>query len=168
MDTGIPTTHPCVIRDTAAGDLGWILMRHGEVYSRDHGWGLAFEALVARVIADFAESHDPKREHCWIGEIDGARAGSIMLVRVDDSTAKLRLLLVEPIARGRGLGRALVRTCLSFAAAAGYSQVVLFTCSTLLSARKIYEAEGFQLVREFVDPVFKEGELAQEWSVKLR
>lgn len=156
-----------LLRTAADGDLEWIVQRHKDIYTRDHGWGPAFDALVARIIADFARSHDPQRERCWIGEVDGKRAGSIMLVRVDDATAKLRVLLVEPEARGRGLGAGLVNACVRFARDAGYRRITLWTCSVLVPARRLYESAGFRLVQERPDPMFDEGELAQEWELDL-
>jgi ribosomal protein S18 acetylase RimI-like enzyme len=156
-----------VLRPPRPGDLGWIVQRHGVLYAAEYRWGSAFEALVARVAADYAAQHDPRRERCWIAEVAGDRVGSVLLVRQDDDVAKLRLLLVEPQARGLGIGQALVSECLAFARAAGYREITLFTCSVLTAARRIYEAAGFQLVREFADPLFNPGEMAQEWRRRL-
>jgi len=136
-----------LIRDLdRPGDLGWVVQRHGEVYAQEFGWDTSFEALVARIVADYAEKRDPARENAWIAEIDGERAGCVFCVRKDDQTAQLRILLVDPIARGRGLGQRLVRTCLDFARSAGYRRVMLWTNDPLVSARRIYLAEGFRLV----------------------
>jgi DNA-binding MarR family transcriptional regulator/GNAT superfamily N-acetyltransferase len=139
---------PYVIRRLGAGDLGWVVYRHGVLYSQEYGWGQEFEALVAGIVAGFGERHDPARETGWIAEADGERAGCIFCVRKDDETAQLRLLLVEPSARGLGLGGALVRECLRFATEAGYRRITLWTRDNLLSARRIYQAAGFELVEE--------------------
>ncbi|NUT03270.1 MAG: GNAT family N-acetyltransferase, partial [Hamadaea sp.] len=128
------------------GDLGWVVQRHGEVYAAEFGWDTSFEALVARIVADYAEKHDPERERAWIAEVDGQRAGCVFCVRKDEQTAQLRILLVDPIARGRGVGQRLVRACVDFARGVGYARMMLWTNDPLVSARKIYLAEGFQLV----------------------
>ena len=131
------------------GDLGWVVMAHGEVYDEQFGWDTSFEALVCRIVADFVGDHDPDREAAWIAEVDGIRAGCIFCVSDDDpSVARLRILLVAPSARGLGIGGRLVDRCLTFAKAAGYTMVTLWTNDVLTSARRIYEAAGFQLVDE--------------------
>jgi GNAT superfamily N-acetyltransferase len=128
------------------GDLGWVIQRHGEIYAEEFGWDTTFEALVARIVADYAEQHDPRVEAAWIAEVDGERAGCVFCVRKDDQTAQLRILLVEPSARGRRLGQQLVRTCVDFARDAGYPKLTLWTNHPLVAARRIYLAEGFDLV----------------------
>lgn len=128
------------------GDLGWVVARHGEIYAAEFGWDTTFEALVARIVADYAEKQDPQREAAWIAEVDGERAGCVFCVRKDERTAQLRILLVDPAARGRGLGRRLVRACLGFAREAGYAKMMLWTNEPLAAARRIYLAEGFALV----------------------
>jgi GNAT superfamily N-acetyltransferase len=128
------------------GDLGWVVQRHGEIYAEEFGWDTTFEALVARIVADYADKHDPDREAAWMAEVDGRRAGCVFCVRKDDRTAQLRILLVEPHARGRRLGTRLVRTCVDFARSAGYERVMLWTNHPLVAARAIYVAEGFRLV----------------------
>ena len=130
------------------GDLGWVVMAHGEQYAREFGWDVSFEALVARIVADWAGKHDDAREAAWIAELDGRRVGCVFCVREDDATARLRILLVDPAARGQRLGARLVRTCIEFARDAGYRRMVLWTNDPLRAARAIYLAEGFRLTAE--------------------
>ena len=138
-----------MIRDLGApGDLGWVVMAHGEQYAAEFGWDTTFEALVARIVADYAADHDPAREGAWIAERDGRRVGCVFCVRKDDETAQLRILLVTPEGRGSGLGRQLVDRTVAFARAAGYRRVVLWTNDPLAAARRIYLERGFRLVDE--------------------
>jgi GNAT superfamily N-acetyltransferase len=130
------------------GDLGWVVMAHGEVYAEEFGWNAEFEALVARIVADYAAGRDPAREAAWIAELDGQRVGCVFLVAKDSHTAQLRILLVDPAARGRHLGRRLVGECIGFARRAGYRRLVLWTNEPLAAARRIYLASGFTLVSE--------------------
>jgi GNAT superfamily N-acetyltransferase len=155
------------LRDPAPGDLGWILARHEILYGAANGWGAPFDALVARVLADFTERGDRRHERLWMAWLGDRPVGDVMCVREDDRTAKLRLLHVEPDARGLGIGTLLVAECLRFARASGYERMVLWTNSTLAPARRIYEREGFTLEREQPDPVFNAGELAQIWTLEL-
>ncbi len=130
------------------GDLGWVVMAHGEVYASELGWDETFEALISRIVADYAGKHDPSRESAWIAELDGQRVGSVFCVAVDARTAQLRLLLVHPAGRGHRLGARLTRTCIDFARDAGYERIRLWTNHPLLAARAIYVAAGFTLVDE--------------------
>ncbi|MBA2955236.1 GNAT family N-acetyltransferase [Nocardioides sp. MAH-18] len=150
------------------GDLGWMVMAHGEAYDREFGWDSDFEALVARIVAEFATSHDAQREAAWIGEVDGERAGSVLLVSGDEpGVARLRILLVTPAARGLGLGTRLVEECLSFARATGYEAVVLWTNDVLASARRIYQSLGFSLVEEERHHSFGRDLVGQSWRLQL-
>lgn len=130
------------------GDLGWVVMAHGEVYAAEYGFNGEFEALVAKIVADYAAGPDPQREAAWIAEADGQRAGCVFLVAKDAETAQLRILLVDPAARGRHLGRRLVAECIEFARMAGYRRMILWTNEPLAAARRIYLAAGFCLVSE--------------------
>jgi GNAT superfamily N-acetyltransferase len=150
------------------GDLGWVVMSHGEIYHRQFGWNTDFEALVATIVADYANGHDGSREAAWIAEVDGARAGCVLLVAGDaPGTAKLRVLLVTPAARGHGIGTRLVEACLAFARRAGYRRVVLWTVDGLNAARRIYQAAGFVLIEEEPQHSFGHDLRGQTWALTL-
>lgn len=157
-----PTAY--VIRPPRGGDLSWVVHRHGVLYAREYGWGMAFEQTVARIVADF----DPGRDAGWIAEVDGEPAGCVFCVHRDDATAQLRLLLVEPSARGLGLGGRLVEECLRHARERGYQRIVLWTRDPLVAARHIYETAGFRLDSE--EPGMENGIplTEQMWSLDLR
>ena len=155
------------LRDPEPGDLGWVAARHGALYAAEHGWNTDFEALVARIVADFHDELDPGRERAWIATFGGRRAGCVFVKQRDDTTAQLRLLLVEPWARGLGLGRRLVDTCLDFARHAGYGSIMLWTNDVLLAARRIYEAVGFELVEEEPHHSFGHDLVGQIWRRNL-
>ncbi len=161
--------HVAVRRADRPGDLGWVVMAHGEVYDEQFGWDTDFEALVARIVADYATDHDPEREAAWIAEVDGERAGCVFLVAGDDhGTAKLRILLVTPAARGLGVGTRLVEECLGFARRAGYERVTLWTNDVLVAARRIYQAFGFTLAEEEPHHSFGHDLVGQSWTLALR
>ncbi|MPY80686.1 MAG: GNAT family N-acetyltransferase [Actinophytocola sp.] len=151
------------------GDLGWVVMAHGEVYDHQFGWDTSFEALVARIVADYANGHDSAREAAWIAEVEGERVGCVFCVAGDEpGVAKLRILLVTPAARGLGVGTRLVDQCLRFAREAGYQQIVLWTNDVLVSARKIYQAAGFTLIEEAPHHSFGHDLVGQNWTLDLR
>jgi GNAT superfamily N-acetyltransferase len=150
------------------GDLGWVVLAHGEFYAEEFGWNTDFEALVARIVADYAEGHDPQREAAWIADIDGRRAGCVFCVASDQpDTAQLRILLVDPSARGQSLGRRLVDECVAFARAAGYRRMVLWTNDPLKAAARIYRAAGFELTAEEPHSSFGVNLIGQTYELDL-
>lgn len=169
LDDGAASPAPPVVelREPHPGDLGWVIERHGALYAQEYGWGDHFEALVVEIVANFLQTHDPARERFWIATAGGERVGSILLVRDTDSVARLRLLLVEPSARGLGVGKKLVSACLDFARSAGYRKVTLWTNAVLHAARAIYVANGFRLVREEMHTHFGSEQLGQDWELEL-
>jgi DNA-binding MarR family transcriptional regulator/GNAT superfamily N-acetyltransferase len=164
---GAPRPAAFALRPPRPGDYGWVVQRHGALYAEEYGWDESFEALVARVVADYAEDHDPAREAAWIAEVSGRPVGSIFCVRKDERTAKLRLLLVEPSARGLGVGRALVDECVRFARAAGYAELVLWTNDVLAGARRLYERAGFTLIKAEAYRGFGHDLVGEDWALAL-
>jgi DNA-binding MarR family transcriptional regulator/GNAT superfamily N-acetyltransferase len=168
LSPGTPEKAPYLLRTHQPGDIGWVVYRHGVLYSQEYGYDERFEALVARIVAEFVERYNPHRERCWIAEKDGERVGSVFLVSKSKQTAKLRLLLVEPSARGLGIGKRLVDECIRFARQARYKKMVLWTQSELKAARSSYEKAGFRLVREEKHSSWSRDNLvAETWEIKL-
>ena len=162
-----PENATVLLRSHRPGDIGWVIHRHGALYAEEYGWDDSFEALVAEVAAQFIKNFDPNRERCWIAEVDGEPVGSIFLVKYTEEIAKLRLLLVEPRARGLGIGRRLVGECIDFARQSGYRKVTLWTQSCLLAARKLYREAGFKLVKEEPQRAFGADLVSEIWDLEL-
>ena len=163
-----PSTSAAVLRGPRAGDLGWIVHRHGVLYAREWRYNEEFEALVAEIVAAFVQHRRPVRERCWVAELDGEVAGSVFLVEASKTVAKLRLLYVEPWARGHGIGARLVDACVRFARQAGYRTITLWTQSELDAARRLYERAGFTVsARKRHDSFGRKGLVAETWDLKL-
>jgi DNA-binding MarR family transcriptional regulator/GNAT superfamily N-acetyltransferase len=162
-----PGSSAFVLRPHQPGDMGWVVERHGVLYSQEHGWNGFLESMTAKIVADFLENYDPARERCWIAEREGERLGSIFVVRKTDTIAKLRLLLVEPSARGSGLGKRLVDEAVRFARSTGYNKIVLWTHSVLATARHLCEQAGFRLVQEKKHRNFGPELTGQIWELRL-
>jgi DNA-binding MarR family transcriptional regulator/GNAT superfamily N-acetyltransferase len=159
---------PYVLRPPRAGDMGWIVARHGALYGEEYGWDERIEALTAEIVAAFVRNHDRKRERCWIAEREGENVGSVLLMRDTDEIARLRLLLVEPKARGLGIGARLVEEALRFAREARYHKVTLWTQSVLTAARRIYERMGFKLIQHEAHDTFGKELIGETWELELR
>ena len=161
-------TSPIIeFRGPQAGDLGWVVQQHGEVYWREYGWDQRFEALVAGIVSGYVDNYQRDFERCWIAEVDGVRAGSAFVVRKSKATAQLRMLILAPEARGLGLGGKLCDECIAFARAKGYKKMTLWTNACLLAARAIYVKRGFKLVKTEPYQGFGHDLVGETWELKL-
>ena len=167
LTKGLKYSDPFFLRSHEPGDMGWVTHRHGALYAQEYGWDEHFEALVAQIVADFINNYKPERERCWIAEMDGEIIGSVFVVQSSETVAKLRLLLVEPKARGLGLGTRLVEECIRFARRRGYQKLMLWTNSILVEARHIYKKTGFKLVAEESHHSFGHDLIGETWELIL-
>jgi DNA-binding MarR family transcriptional regulator/GNAT superfamily N-acetyltransferase len=156
-----------ILREPRPGDLGWVVTRHAELYAQEYQWGENFEGICAQIVADFASKFDPACERCWIAEMDGRNVGCVFLVKDSETVARLRLLLVDPAARGRGLGKRLTDECIQFARRSGYRSITLWTHSVLTAARHIYETAGFRLTSSEKRKSFGQDVVSEYWDMTL-
>lgn len=159
--------HAVVLREPRPGDMGWVVQTHGEIYAREYGWNLEFEALVAEIVAKYLRNYQPAWERCWIAELDGQRVGSVFVVRKSKTVAQLRMLILLPEARGLGLGARLTDECIAFAAGKGYQKMQLWTNSCLSAARGLYTQRGFVLLRTEAYEGFGHSLVGETWELKL-
>ena len=156
-----------IIRPLQPGDLGWVVSRHGALYAQEYHWDISFEGFVAQIAADYLKNLDPQKENGWIAEVNGENAGCVFLVKKSDEVAKLRMLLVEPSARGLGIGKRLVQECIHFARQCGYRKMTLWTQSFLLAARHIYQQAGFRLTESAANHEFGQDLISETWDLDL-
>ncbi len=164
---GFKFSKPFILRPPEPGDMGWVVHRHGVLYAQDYGWNELFEAFVAQIVSDFVTNYKQSKERCWIAEMGGEIVGSVFVAQGSETIAKLRLLLVEPKARGMGLGASLVQECIRFARRCGYQKLMLWTNSVLMEARHIYEKAGFTLIAKEEHHSFGRDLIGETWDLTL-
>jgi GNAT superfamily N-acetyltransferase len=167
LEPAADASSPFVLRSHRPGDMGWVVQAHGEIYFREYGWDERFEALVAHIAGEFIDNFDRARERCWVAERDGERVGSVFLVKKSATIAKLRLLIVDPKARGATLGAKLVNECIRFARECAYRRITLWTQQNLTAARRIYQAAGFRLVASEEHSSFGVPLVGETWELDL-
>ncbi len=167
LTKGFKFSEPFFLRQHEPGDMGWVTHRHGILYAQEYDWDSHFEALVAQIVSDFINNYKPARERCWIAEMNGEIVGSVFVVQSSETVAKLRLLLVEPKARGLGLGTRLVEECIRFARRSGYQKLMLWTNSVLVEARHIYQKTGFTLIEQEAHHSFGHDLIGETWELNL-
>jgi DNA-binding MarR family transcriptional regulator/N-acetylglutamate synthase-like GNAT family acetyltransferase len=164
---GFKFSEPFFLRPPEPGDMGWVVHRHGVLYAREYGWNERFEALVAQIVSDYMRRHDPVKERCWIAEMNGENVGCVFVMKDSDTVARLRLLLIEPKARGFGLGNRLVEECIRFARRCGYKKLVLWTNDVLKAARYVYQKHGFRIIKEERHQSFGQDLVGETWELSL-
>ncbi|NHJ48282.1 MAG: MarR family transcriptional regulator [Asgard group archaeon] len=167
LEKGFKFSEPFFLRTHEPGDMGWIVHRHGVLYSQEYNWNEEFEALVSQIVSDFLKNFNPAKERCWVAEMEGEKVGSVFLVQESETIAKLRLLLVEPRARGLGLGTRLVDECINFARRCGYKKMILWTNSNLLEANHIYKKKRFKIIKEEKHHSFGKDLIGVYWELEL-
>lgn len=166
-DDSLPIPSHVKLRTFRPGDLSWLVSRQTVLYHQEYGWDIGYEALTSEIVCQFIRNYDPEREQCWIAELDGQPVGGVMIVKVSNDIAKLRLLHVEKASRGMGIGQRLVEACIQFSRQAGYQMITLWTQNNLLAARMLYHRFGFRIVHQEQNDCFGRSGIAETWELRL-